>query len=363
MQLIGYKEELNRNSLMLISLHQKINETMEKTRLELIYRDIISFFYDYDKDEALCIPINLLNGSICVFVSSESLDRERLERIKNKLKDYLSISYMLTPIIIQSSVFKSIGNVHAKYRELTEIEKYLYFLPHTYYLDAEKIMLTKEDKLFADAGFEEFTESLIARNLDRIKEILRGFIETKDIFNFPVDVLHGVILKYIFLYNFYLRDILKEQNGTDNMQIYSELAHLYDVEDFYYWFVALIEDTFKTLSSMEDNPKKTVISMVENVIEENLSDENLSLEFIAEKVYLSPKYVSRIFKEEKGVTVTQYTNDRRLSKAARLLTESNISVEDLVKEIGYSSSNYFIKKFKEKYSVTPTAYRRNSLPL
>ena len=214
---------------------------------------------------------------------------------------------------------------------------------------------------FVNSDFEGFTESLIARNTEKIESILKEFVETPNIFDYSVDVLHGVILKYIFLYNFYLRDIMKEQNGVDNMQIYKELAHLYDVEDFYYWFITLIKDTFEILSTMENNPKKTVITMVENVIMENLSEENLSLEYIAEKVYLSPKYISRIFKEETGSTVTQFTNDCRLNKAAKLLLESGISLEELIKEVGYSSTNYFIKKFKEKYSVTPTQYRRNSV--
>ncbi|MCR5755333.1 MAG: helix-turn-helix transcriptional regulator, partial [Acetatifactor sp.] len=84
-------------------------------------------------------------------------------------------------------------------------------------------------------------------------------------------------------------------------------------------------------------------------------------DYIAEKVYLSPKYISRIFKEETGVTITQYTNDCKLNKASRLLLETNISLEELIKQVGFSSTNYFIKKFKEKYSVTPTQYRRNSV--
>ncbi|MCR5256510.1 MAG: AraC family transcriptional regulator [Acetatifactor sp.] len=361
MELIGFKEDFTFNCLMLIGLHPKIKETIEKTKLEIIYRDIISFFYEYDSEEALCIPINLLNSNICVFVSSKNPDKSHLEVIRKRLKDYLSIHYMLAPIIIESGIFENIEDANEKYRELTELEKYVYFLPHTYFLDADEINLNGEETDFANSDFEGFTESLIARNPEKTEEILKRFVETKNIFDYSVDVLHGVILKYIFLYNFYLRDIMKEQNGADNMQIYKELAHLYDVEDFYYWFTALIKETFEILSSMENNPKKTVITMVENVIMENLSEENLSLEYIAEKVYLSPKYISRIFKEETGSTVTQFTNECRLNKAARMLLESNISLEELIKEVGYSSTNYFIKKFKEKYSVTPTQYRRNSV--
>jgi len=122
----------------------------------------------------------------------------------------------------------------------------------------------------------------------------------------------------------------------------------------------LIETTFDELSRLEENPTKTVVQLIEKVIMENL-EENLSLEFIAEKVFLSPKYISRIFKEESGMNITQFMTECKLKKAAKLLVESNIPLEELIKQVGFSSSNYFIKKFKEKYSITPVQYRRNSI--
>ena len=360
MKLIGYNRDYKKKCLMLIELHPKFKETIDASRLEYIYSDIVRFFYEYDENEAYCIPINLLNSNICVFISDSDPEGKSFGIIREKLGDYLGMNYMLSPIIIQSRTFTELEDAHEKYREITETEKYIYFLPHTYYLNMAEIKKAPQEKEYENAEFEAFTESLIARDQDSIEKILRRFVETRNIFDYSVETLHGVLLKYIFLYNFYLRDIMKEQNRTDNTQLYTELGRLYNVEDFYYWFMDLIKDTFGALSSMESNPKKTVITMVEDVIREYMSEDNLSLEFIAEKVYLSPKYVSRIFKEETGMTITQYTNELRLSKAADLLLSTNITLDELIKEVGYSSSNYFIKKFKEKYHITPTQYRRNS---
>ena len=64
------------------------------------------------------------------------------------------------------------------------------------------IQKTGEQADFVNSDFEGFTENLIARNLEGIESNLRAFIETPNIFDYTVDVLHGVILKYIFLYNF-----------------------------------------------------------------------------------------------------------------------------------------------------------------
>lgn len=155
---------------------------------------------------------------------------------------------------------------------------------------------------------------------------------------------------------------MKGSKNMDDTQIFKDVNELYNSEDFYFWFIKLIKTTFDELSSMEENPKKTVVELIEKVIVENLT-ENLSLDFIAEKVFLSPKYVSRLFKEEKGINITQFITECKLKKAAKLLVECNAPLEDLVKQVGFSSTNYFIKKFKEKYSVTPIQYRRNSISI
>ncbi len=87
--------------------------------------------------------------------------------------------------------------------------------------------------------------------------------------------------------------------------------------------------------------------------------EKLTLEDLAKKCFYNPSYFSRIFKEHYGVTVTEFINQSRLEKAMELLTETNLSVEEIVSRSGFPRKAGFYRLLKEKTGMTPQDYRKS----
>jgi AraC-like DNA-binding protein len=344
----------------MIKLHQKIYAHADELTRNLVTYNMIQFFDGYYSDTIRCLPADLFDGKICVIILTQGDDKEQLKTLRRKFVDYMKINFSLDPIILQSCVFTELRDASKAYNCLLKISDYLYFMPHTYFIDYEVM----ENRLSHQSNninpnFETFSEALVTRNSEQIEKVLKNFIEEASVLAASAETLNAYVLKYVFLYNYFLRDIMKE-NKSEQDRLFMDIYEQYNIEDFYFWFIRLIKNTFAELSKKENNPTSTVVDMIEKVIMEHLK-ENISLEFIAEKVYLSPKYISRIFKEEKGVNITQFITDCKLKKAAKLLLETNISLEKMIVQVGFSSTNYFIKKFKEKYSITPVQYRRNSV--
>ena len=100
-----------------------------------------------------------------------------------------------------------------------------------------------------------------------------------------------------------------------------------------------------------------LLRQVKHYVCEHLS-EDLSLESIAEALHFNPKYFSRKFRSTANMTLTNYITMLRLEEAAILLRRSGESVEQIASCVGYNSSQYFIRKFKEYYGVTPSEFRR-----
>ncbi|WP_029319082.1 helix-turn-helix domain-containing protein [Butyrivibrio sp. AE3004] len=88
----------------------------------------------------------------------------------------------------------------------------------------------------------------------------------------------------------------------------------------------------------------------------NLS-EKISSEDIAREANISVSYLLKIFKEEIGDTVTGYIAKKRCQKAAELLRESSLPIQEISSFVGYPDNNYFVKVFKRIYSVSPSVYR------
>ncbi|CAH0528783.1 PocR ligand-binding domain-containing protein [Vibrio hippocampi] len=85
--------------------------------------------------------------------------------------------------------------------------------------------------------------------------------------------------------------------------------------------------------------------------------EDLRLEDVAEYVYLSPHYFSKLFKKEVGVGFNHYLNSQRLIGAEKMLQYSDWSVSRIASNLGYSCSSYFCKVFKNAYGMTPQEFR------
>ncbi len=86
--------------------------------------------------------------------------------------------------------------------------------------------------------------------------------------------------------------------------------------------------------------------------------EKLTLEGLAQVAGLSPKYLCRAFAKLAGTTPLSFLNEYRLDMARRLLSASTDSVSQIAASCGFQDQSYFVKQFRQRFGVTPGAYRR-----
>jgi two-component system response regulator YesN len=100
----------------------------------------------------------------------------------------------------------------------------------------------------------------------------------------------------------------------------------------------------------------TVISFITAYIESNYA-KDIYLENIANEIGLSAKYVSRMFKETTGTSITDYISLIRMAKAKELLTETDLKVNEIADRIGMNSRTTFLRMFKKHEGISPIDYR------
>lgn len=93
-----------------------------------------------------------------------------------------------------------------------------------------------------------------------------------------------------------------------------------------------------------------------NYISAHCSDE-LNLEAVASMSCFSKFYFSRLFKQFTNVSFYKYVNQKRIEKAAEMLTEPNISITNVALSCGFESLSSFIRMFKIVKGCTPTEFR------
>ena len=86
--------------------------------------------------------------------------------------------------------------------------------------------------------------------------------------------------------------------------------------------------------------------------------EKITLDALAERFYINKFYLTRVFKEQFGLSVTSYLTQLRITQAKRLLRFTDKSVENVAQECGLNDANYFSRLFKKVEGTTPGEYRR-----
>ena len=108
------------------------------------------------------------------------------------------------------------------------------------------------------------------------------------------------------------------------------------------------------------------IDLLERAMKENqdrleILAENLNVENLARQVYLSPGYLSVVFKEETGVNLNRYVRDIRMKKSRELLENTSMKISQIAKEVGFSNNSYFCRSFREYFGSTPESCRKGSM--
>ncbi len=116
------------------------------------------------------------------------------------------------------------------------------------------------------------------------------------------------------------------------------------------------------LTQKEISGPRPSIEEINRNIARNYSDPLFSIGTLAEEYHMSSSAFSQYYKKKAGITISKYLTQYRLEQAIHLLLSSDLSVDQIVRSIGYFSTSSFIKKFREQYNQTPMEYRLTHKP-
>ncbi len=134
--------------------------------------------------------------------------------------------------------------------------------------------------------------------------------------------------------------------------------------DHFYRAVSILSpetaDTARLPHQQEEPAAPSVFDRILSVLRiiETEYQDDIGLEYIAQRIYISPCYLSTLFSRFMGVSLLSYLNDFRMNKAVELLTNSDTKVTDICQSVGYRNLPYFCTVFKTKYGITPAQYRK-----
>ncbi|MEK4453614.1 helix-turn-helix domain-containing protein [Paenibacillus sp. FSL L8-0506] len=130
----------------------------------------------------------------------------------------------------------------------------------------------------------------------------------------------------------------------------------HSMDQYKEWLRDLVRPVLVVISSRSES-RDPIISFVLDYLDKHYG-EDINLNLVADKLNLTPGYLSSIFKEKTNINFSEYLNNLRIERAKELLVNLELRIQDIALQVGYQNVNSFIRMFKRCAGITPGEYRK-----
>lgn len=148
--------------------------------------------------------------------------------------------------------------------------------------------------------------------------------------------------------------------GQSYEECYEAFLRLDSLSELENMLFALVEGFTTYSRERRENGNEDVIDSIRRYVEENF-DKNISLDKISEMVHLSPNYISTLFRKQYNKSFSAYVSELKMEKAVYWLCHTDKNVDEISDRLGYANFRSFIRAFKNRYGVTPSQYRKETV--
>ena len=338
---LGFLEKWGR--MLLVETESNFFERHAEEVQEVLKKELqIEFYY-----------LNLnIEQSLLLFEKGINVDYKVLcEHIVRFMEEH----YKETIYIALSKEIKEAEQLPKAFNELEELIENKFYQPNLRFFISEDLM-SGNDK----TQIEMKLTKLISNDI-KLKDIFHLGEHFKLLCNHYENPSNYSQLYVKFIFSNIVKEIYLVMEKEEEVGLNNAIEAIYRSEKI----SQVIAVTKKSIAQLEESllsNKKNLRSEVDAVkayIYQHYQ-EDLSINLLAEKVYLAPGYLSYIFKKETGENLSKFIKRHRMEQAKYLLENTYMKITQVCAEVGFSNVSYFCQSFREYFGISPDRYRKGT---
>lgn len=258
--------------------------------------------------------------------------------------------------VYYSSRFEFLEDTYRHYSSLLRMRRYEYFFPKQELYDMDVFRKKDLSASHLSTKLSALPAILRSRKTNEILSLLGNMRTEIESGNFSYESCNSQIIRLIYMLSEYIRESCLEKE-LPLEEVYDALASLPDIDVFTAEYLKTVEAAYQMLDSRSQNQNAFLFRQMQDYIWKHLKND-ISLNEVAEQMSLAPTYVSKLFRECTGVSFVSFVKKCKMEKAKELLAQNDRNVDQVAMELGYNSTAYFIKLFKDTYGITPKVFQK-----
>ncbi len=271
--------------------------------------------------------------------------RRSAETVAKTIHDVLGAHIL----VVVSRVRKGISSIEEGYRETLKYSQYR--------ISEDYEVIMSEDASFGtiDSGsFFHFANMLINdcalgdadKATEHIKRLLELLLQQEHILS-----------DYSVYQLFLVLSAIKSERTANKEALLFCLQEQKEQAQLFEFCISLVKEICQNARTKNQKQSELIVA-IKSIVKANLLDSQMNLNFIAQKLNMNAKYLSRVYSQETGYSLVDYINAERINMAREILAEEpKIRIEDLYQRCGFTNIRTFRRTFMKYTGVSPSNYK------
>lgn len=296
---------------------------------------------------------------------SDERQAEEMKRFAAKIQQQVAENIELLDVITIGigGLYARLTDIHLSYEEAVEVLNYEKVSGKGSIISIHDLNVNRANRnsfINYQQCIDSLTSELKSGNFDKA-------VETKNMIMEQVqqDEQSGMYLKHVILSNLFNAlvkvriELSLSDEDIESSTWHYEFSKLRTTEEMSTYLLRIMEGISRSLASRSHSKHSEVMMKLVAYIREHYQ-EPLSLQLVSDMIYMNSNYVSKLFKNTTGMTFIDYLTEIRFKEACRLLSDTDLSINDVAEMSGFNkqSLNRTIKKFT---GLTPSEYRNKEI--
>lgn len=350
----------NKFAVILIHLERKQNKEYSYSQ------DLISFIITNvieelagTKHQGFVVPIDTNRyGCLVNFSPSDTAEQDLLS-IAKEGKDFLEKKFGIYFTMSLSTIHTELNGIHQAYQEALYAMEYRLTMGSNEIIPYKQQLQDGSNPIYTFSFKTDHSINLFlkeAKDHSQIVAFVTQLFENSKIgCHTPPSIARDFIYDIAGSLSKAINDMFPEDIQWKK-EIFNRLTSCDTLKIFKTELINVLKEYQEYLN--EKLSQDSISAQVQKYIDQNYHDSNLSVNTLGDEFNLSPAYLSKIFKEESGISILDYISKCRINHAKKLLKNTDKTIKQIAKETGFLSSSVFIRVFKKIEGITPGAYRK-----
>ncbi|MDO5396974.1 MAG: AraC family transcriptional regulator [bacterium] len=278
-----------------------------------------------------------------------------------RLQKYVSSAFGITVSLSYDSSDNSLESIAEMYRNVKEAMQYRMVKGHNSIIEYTSVMSDiSSNREYPYKHEKAVVAAINKRNPQEAEDAVDAFLNAIRDMPYSYIVIHSSVLITA------IHSRIKQDKNSDSRSdvISTTILRMETLEELREILIAKCNDAIISMSSDETTDKYMMIAnSIELFINDHYTDPNLSIDSIASYAGKSANYTRNIFKQNKGISISEYILEKRFAEVKRLLANTSLTSQAIAQKVGMNSGSYFYTAFKKYTGYTPEQYRRLTLTM